>query len=225
MRGLYPEPKTDRKCSEEIRKAFKKYQVTFQLVPLHVHRQNAAECAIQTWKNHFAAGIATLDPNFPIQEWERLLPQCGITLNILRSSLRQPNLSAYAATLGNFNFNRTPLAPPGTCVLVHETTEQRASFAPHRVDGWYMGPSLDHYQCYSCYIPSTAGIRDAISVDWFPHQILFPKVTTEDYLTQTTEVMLDLIRQKLAPTRKKPHPLTHVRLKATKRLHQNGQTP
>ena len=161
---------------------------------------------IQTWKHHFLAVIATLDSNFPIQEWDRLLLQCEITLNLLRSSCRHPNLSAYAATFGNFNFNLTPLAPPGTRVLVHETPEQRASFAPHEVDGCYIGPSIDHYRCYSCYIPSMAGTRDAISVDWFPHQIPFPKVTTDDYLTQTAEDMLDLIHQKLAPTRKKPIP-------------------
>ena len=116
-------------------------------------------------EHYFLAGISTLDPNFPIQEWDRLLPQCDITLNLLHSSRRQPNLSEYAATFGNFNFNRTPLAPPGTRVLVHKKTEQRASFAPHGVDGWYIGPSLDHYRCYICYTPSTAGIRDAISVE------------------------------------------------------------
>ena len=86
-----------------------------------------------------------LDPNFPIEEWDRLLPQYYITLNILRSSHHQPNLSAYAATFRNFNFNQTPLAPPGTRGLVHKITEQRASFAPHGVDGWYIGPLLDHY--------------------------------------------------------------------------------
>ena len=85
-----------------------------------------------------------LDPKSPIQEWERLLPQCDITLNILRSLRRQTNLSSYAATFGNFNFNQTHLAPPGKRVLVHKTTKHRASFAPHRVYGWYIGPSLDH---------------------------------------------------------------------------------
>ena len=113
----------DNECSEELHKAFEKYQVTFQLVPPHVHRRNAAERTIQTRKTYFLAGISTLDLNLPIQEWDRLLPQCDITLNLLRSSRRQPNLSAYAATFGNFNFNQTPLAPPGTRVLLHETTE------------------------------------------------------------------------------------------------------
>ena len=125
----------DNECSGELRKAFKKYQVTFQLVSPHVHFRNAAERVIQTWKNHFLVEIATLDAKFPIQESDRLLPQCDITLNLLRSSRWQPNLSAYAATFGNFNFNQTPLAPQGTRVLVHKTTEQCASFAPHGVDG------------------------------------------------------------------------------------------
>ena len=103
----------------------KKYQVTFQLVPPHVHLRNAAERAIQTWKIHFLAGIATLDPNFPIQELDILLPQCDITLNLLRYLRRQPNLSAYASTFGNFNFKRTPLSPLGTLFgcLVDEDTD------------------------------------------------------------------------------------------------------
>ena len=104
----------DNEYSEELRKAFNIYQVTFQLDPPHVHHRNAADRAIQKWKNHFLAGITTLDPNFPIQEWERLLLQYDITLNLLQSSHRQPNISAYSVTFGNFNFNQTPLAPPGT---------------------------------------------------------------------------------------------------------------
>ena len=46
-----------------------------------------------------------------------------------------------------------------------------------------------------------------MSVDWFPHQIPFPKVTTDDYLTQTAKDMISLIRKKMASTRKKPIPL------------------
>ena len=57
------------------------------------------------------------------------------------------------------------------------------------------------------------GTRDAISVDWFLHQIHFPKVITDDYLTQNAEDMLDLIRQKLAPTRKKTTPSLMYRSK------------
>jgi hypothetical protein len=48
----------DNECSDELNKAFKKYDVNFQRVPPHVHRRNAAERAIQTWKNHFCSGLA-----------------------------------------------------------------------------------------------------------------------------------------------------------------------
>ena len=58
-------------------------KTTFQLVPPHTHRANAAERAIQTFKNHFKAGIASLDPDFPITEWDRLLEQAFLTLNLL----------------------------------------------------------------------------------------------------------------------------------------------
>jgi hypothetical protein len=124
------------------------------------------------------------------------MPQADITLNLLRSSRRQPKLSAYACLNGNFDFNQSPLAPPGTRVVVHVTTDQRPSMAPHGVDGWYVGPSLDHYRCFKCYIPSTFGVRDALTVDWFPHSVPFPKVSTDDYLRQTATDMLTLLQGK-----------------------------
>ena len=87
-----------------------------------MHRRNAAERAIRTYKNHLLAGIATCHPDFPLTEWDRLIDQCNITINLLRTSRINPNLSAYAYLNGNYNFNAHPLAPPGTKVLVHHKT-------------------------------------------------------------------------------------------------------
>ena len=187
----------DNECSDELKRAFKKYNVAFQRVPSHVHRSNAAERGIQTWKNHFCSGLATCDPKFPLTEWDLLMPQADITLNLLRSSRRQPKLSAYACLNGHFDFNKTPLAPPGTRVVVHVTPDKRTSMAPHGIDGWYVGPSTEHYRCHKCYLPSTAGIRDALTVDWFPHKVPFPKVTTDEYLRQTALDMLTLLENKV----------------------------
>jgi hypothetical protein len=50
----------DNECSDTLKKAFTKNNVAFQRVPPSVHRRNAAERAIQTWKNHFCAGLATV---------------------------------------------------------------------------------------------------------------------------------------------------------------------
>jgi hypothetical protein len=88
------------------------------------YRRNSAERAIQTWKNNFYAGLATCNPKFPLTEWDLLMPQADITLNLLRSSGRQPKLSAHACLHGAFDFNRSPLAPPGTCAVVHFTPNQ-----------------------------------------------------------------------------------------------------
>ena len=71
----------DNECSEDTKKAFCKNNVDFQLVPPHVHCRNAAERAIQTFKSHFIAGLATLPSDFPMKEWDRLLPHAQLTLN------------------------------------------------------------------------------------------------------------------------------------------------
>ena len=68
--------------------------------------------------------------------------------------------------------------------------------APHGIDGWYVSPSTEHYRCHKCYVPSTFGVRDALTVDWFPYQVPFPQVTTDEYLRQTASGMLTLIQDK-----------------------------
>jgi hypothetical protein len=60
--------------------------ITYQLVPPHCHRRNAAERAIRIFIEHFVAGLFSVDPDFPLHLWDRLLPQAEITLNLLRTS-------------------------------------------------------------------------------------------------------------------------------------------
>jgi hypothetical protein len=104
----------DNECSTDLKSTMVKHNIEFQLVPPDMHRRNAAEKAIRTWKNHFIAGLSSIDPAYPIAEWDRLVQQSCITLNLLRNARANPKLSAYAYLFGNFNFNRTPMAPPGT---------------------------------------------------------------------------------------------------------------
>ena len=58
----------DDEASAELKAACDKYDLAYQLVPPRVHRCNAAELAIQAFKNHLLVIIATADPNFPISE-------------------------------------------------------------------------------------------------------------------------------------------------------------
>ena len=68
------------------------------------HCVNPAERAIQTCKEHFISILSGTDPSYPDNCWDLLLEQAELTLNLLRPSCMQPNLSAYAQLKGQFVF-------------------------------------------------------------------------------------------------------------------------
>lgn len=68
----------DNESANEIKHAILKYKINKQLMPPHIHRINTAERAICISKNHFLAGLASVDLSFPINEWDRLIPQAVV---------------------------------------------------------------------------------------------------------------------------------------------------
>ena len=81
----------DNEISEEIKTSFRKYNITFQCVPPHTHRRNAAERSIQTFKCHFLSGLATCNGKFFVKKWDRLLVQAELLLNLLRTARANTN--------------------------------------------------------------------------------------------------------------------------------------
>ena len=51
----------DNKASSEFKNHLKGKNIKYQRVSLHTHRRNAAERAIQTFKNNFIAGLCSID--------------------------------------------------------------------------------------------------------------------------------------------------------------------
>ena len=80
---------------------------------------------MRTFKNHFIAGLCSVNPDFPLQIWDILLYQATITLDIMRKSRINPNICAHEQFFGIFNFNCTPFAPLGTIIVVHYKPEKR----------------------------------------------------------------------------------------------------
>jgi hypothetical protein len=116
-------------CSQELKDAIAKCKIAFQQVPPKEHRANAAERAIRTFKNHIISILCSVDSNFPMTKWDRLIPQTTFTLNLLRCSSRiNPSLSAHASLFGNHAFNRTPVAPPGTKIFAHVSAKVCTAF-------------------------------------------------------------------------------------------------
>jgi hypothetical protein len=101
------------------------------------------------------AGLCLTDKSFPMHLWDRLLPQTVIILNLLRTSRINTKPSAATHIFGKYDFNRAPMAPPGTRIIAHETPNLRSTWAPHGLDGWYLGPALEHYICYTVHITKT----------------------------------------------------------------------
>ena len=158
-------------------------KVNHEYISAGTHRANKAERAIQTWKNHYLAGIASADKDFPMNRWTDLNKQAEITVNVLRPFADNPLISAYEGIFGRkYDFLSHPIAPPGTKVIVYEPSDKRPSWNPHGIPGFYLGPALKHYRSVTCYIPSTNGIRISDQCDFFPSKFKFPGASTEEIL-------------------------------------------
>lgn len=222
-------------------------KVYFQLVPPHDHHRNPAKHAIQMWKKkHFIAGLCGVDPKFPMNLWCFLLKHCNITLNLLRESIINPKLSAYAQLFGAFDFNQTPLAPSGSKILIYKTPLQQITYSRHGVEGWYLGPAMEHYWCNECYVCRTGGVRFAKTVEFFPHQVPVPALTSREAIHSTAlelikaiknpqhKTILDIGNEKVRALEKltnicaevsKPHQQAAPRVKTTTELIKNIPLP
>jgi hypothetical protein len=109
----------DNETSKYVEAFIPSQYVTLRYTPPDIYCTNSAKRAIRTWNNHFPAGIASLFKSFPIANWCHLTNQCDYTINMLRPCCQNPALSAFEAMEGLFSFDATPMAPPGTDVLVH----------------------------------------------------------------------------------------------------------
>ena len=196
QRGLKPQLHwLDNEASKALKNFITKEHTEYQLTPPHIHRRNAAERAIRTFKNHFISGLCSVDKNFPLHLWCRLLVQVELTLNMLRTSQINPNLSAHEQLHGIHDFNATPLALPGTKCIAHEKSSQRGTWAPHGQHGWYVGAAPEHYRCYQIYIPKTQGTRICDTVEFFPTHCNMPSVSAHDAVIYAANDLITILKQ------------------------------
>jgi hypothetical protein len=183
---------TDNQAAAAIKKFVTSRDCAIQFVEPYNHRVNAAERAIQTFKNHFISGLCTTDISFPLQLWNHLAHQAEITCNLLRRSRLNPNISAYHQLHGHkYNWNAHPLAPPGTRALILNPPALRTSWGPRAIDAWYCGPAMDHYRCSNFYVPETRAMRITSTYELYPTHCSLPTVSPHEH---TGIVFNELIR-------------------------------
>ena len=113
MEGIGLQPRVrwlDNETPKNLREYLPDKGITYQLVPSHCHRRNAAKRHIRTFKTNFIAILFTKEASLPMHLWCRLISQALITLNLLRTSNINPKLTAEAQLNGNFDYNIAPLA-------------------------------------------------------------------------------------------------------------------
>jgi hypothetical protein len=97
------------------------------------------------------------------------------------------------------------LAPPGTRIIAHEKPDHWASWDPHGVDGYYLGPTLDHYRCYQVHITKTKGTRIVGTVEFFPSKLSMPNTSSKE-LASIAALELSNALQNPAPAA----PFSHI---------------
>lgn len=153
----------DNEASAALQQTIARNNCALQLVPPNVHRRNAAERAIRTFKDHFLAILAGTASSFPADRWDLLLPHTELTLNLLRHSPTQA--SAWENLFGPYNFDATPIGPAGCRVLMHNKATLQKSWDYRCREGFYVGPALKHYRCYQVLGKDTRAlaISDAVT--------------------------------------------------------------
>ena len=102
-------------------------------------------------------------------------------------------MSAKAMMNGKFDFNKTLIATLGTKVLGKEKPDVRGTWAPHAVDGWYIGPACKNYSCYTLYTPSTKGINHSAAIESFPYYITMPANSSADLAIETATDLTNIL--------------------------------
>jgi hypothetical protein len=177
----------DNSASKYLKKYLTSTSVDFQLVPPHNHRRNAAERAIRTWKNHFIAILAATNDGFPLYLWDMLRkPISPSTSSVVRASIPNSRLTPKSTVSLT---TTTPLAPPGTRAFAHEAKDTCRSWAAHTSEGWYVGPALDSYRCFTIWMDHTRRTRLVERVTWFPTKVHVPVPTTAELISATLDAL------------------------------------
>jgi hypothetical protein len=165
------------------------------LVEPHNHCVNAAEHAIHTFKVHFISALATTNSKFPFQWWDCLTPQVESTLNMMRPSCVDPDISVYEAIHGPYDWNCFPLAPPGCNAIVYKSPDTQGSWGRRGIDAWCISPSLDHYQCNHFFVPETRAYQKSGSAKLFPQHCQVPFLMWNEHLQEVLDKLIKALKE------------------------------
>ena len=126
----------------------------------------------------------------------------------MRACRQNPKLSAHTALDGEFHYDSTPMAPPGTLTLAQVKPNIRGSWEFHAREGWYVGPAMRHYRCYTVIAKNTGAEIISDTVKFKHHAIVVPTITPTDHLIHATDTLTRALRG--APQEQAPNHIEAV---------------
>ena len=111
-----------------------------------------------------------------------------------------PGLSSWAYLFGEFDYNVTPLAPPGSRVVMHNKPEIRGSWDPREIQAFYVGPAIDHYRCVTVFDPTTRRTKTTDTITFVPLSISIPTVNAKDHIIKVVNDLIHLMKNDDKPS-------------------------
>jgi hypothetical protein len=79
--------------------------------------------------------------------------------------------------------------------------DNRKTWAPHGLNGWYVGPALGSYRCYKIWIWETRALRIIDTLTWFPSKVKLPDSSSTDIILSCLQNILHAVNN---PSPKSP---------------------
>eukprot|EP00957_Ditylum_brightwellii_P021010 1583865-Ditylum_brightwellii.AAC.1 len=65
--------------------------------------------------------------------------------------------------------------------IIHKKTGTRGFFDYYGADSWTICPSMEHYRCIQCFVPSTGATFGTDTLKLLGHDIPIPKLMTKTH--------------------------------------------
>eukprot|EP00957_Ditylum_brightwellii_P076069 5782209-Ditylum_brightwellii.AAC.1 len=89
------------------------------------------------------------------------------------------------------------MAPPGTQCYIHIKPHKHTSWGFHAEDAWYVGPSLQHYRCYTVVMKEKAAQQKTDIVKFKHHGAKVPMVSPTERFAKAVKELKSAVRNEL----------------------------
>ena len=101
----------------------------------------------------------------------------------MQQSRINPKLSAHNQVFGTFNYQRTPLAPLGTKVIIHKRPDQRKTWDKHGQPEFMVNRAKHHFQSWEVSVAKTGATRVSDAIKLLPAQYTMSKTSSNDRIS------------------------------------------